>query len=207
MKILSASFAFFCVAAIPAFAQMGFTGYVGAGPTVPLNPLAGHTSDLGWNIGAGAGVSNNHAGLMLDFMYNDIGINANTLQQVGAPQGNVHTWGFTLDPIIHVAKEGPADVYFTFGGGIYHRNVEFSQPGVAQVTFFSPWFGFYPGVVGVNQVLASYSTYKGGVDGGVGMAFKLGSSRAKIFAEARYHYIFTAPTATTMIPVTVGVRW
>lgn len=76
---------------------------------------------------------------MLDFMYNDIGINQGVLNQVGAPQGNVHTWGFTLDPVVHVTQEGPADVYLTAGGGIYHRNVEFSQPGVAGVTFFDPW--------------------------------------------------------------------
>lgn len=207
MNKLSTFIAIGAISAIPAFCQAGFTGYVGGGTTVPLNPLASHTSNVGWNVSAGAGVSNNHYGLMLDFLYTDIGINGNTLSQVGAPQGNVHTWGFTLDPVIHVTREGPADVYFTAGGGIYHRNVEFSQPGVAEFTAFSPWFGFYPAVVGTNQILASYSVYKGGVDGGMGVAFKLGSSRAKIFAEARYHYIFTAPTATTMIPVTVGVRW
>jgi hypothetical protein len=207
MKTFSTYLAISCLAAIPAFSQANFTGYVGAGPTVPLNPLASRTSNVGWNISAGGGISNDHVGLMLDFMYNDIGINGTTLAQVGAPQGNVHTWGFTLDPVIHLTREGPADVYLTAGGGIYRRNVEFSQPGVAEVGFFSPWFGYYPGLVGVNQVLASYTTYKGGVDAGAGVAFRLGSSRAKIFAEARYHYIFTAPTATTMIPVTVGLRW
>ncbi len=94
MKTFSTYFAVFCLGAIPGFCQTGFTGYVGAGPTVPLNPLANHTSDVGWNVSAGGGISNDHVGLMLDFMYNDIGINANTLAQVGAPQGNVHTWDF-----------------------------------------------------------------------------------------------------------------
>ncbi len=90
---------------------------------------------------------------------------------------------------------------------VSNRNIEFTQPGVAEVGFFSPWFGYYPALIGTNQVLASYSVYKGGVDAGAGVSFRLGSSRAKIFAEARYHYIFTSPTATTMIPVTVGLRW
>lgn len=207
MKRISSLLALCGLAALPGLAQVQFTGFVGAGPTVPLNPLAPHTSNVGWDISMGAGVTNNHAGIMLDFLYNDIGINGTTLNQVGAPQGNVRTWGFTLDPVFHVTQEGPVDLYVTGGGGIYHRNIEFSQPGVAETTFFSPWFGFYPGLVGVNQVLASYSVYKGGVDGGVGMSVRLGSSRIKAFAEARYHYIFTSPTATTMIPVTVGLRW
>jgi hypothetical protein len=207
MKTFSLCLAFCFVATLPTFAQPRFTGFVGAGPTVPLNPTAKRTEDLGWNISAGGGLSNNHVGLMLDFMFNDIGVNQNLLNQVGAPNGTVKTWGFTLDPVIHVTQEGPADVYVTGGGGIYHRNVEFTQPGVAATTFFDPWFGFYPGLVGTNQVLASYSQYKGGLDGGMGVSFKLGSSRVKAFAEARYHYIFTRPVATTMIPVTVGLRW
>lgn len=207
MKTSLTCFALCCLAAFPSLAQPRFTGFVGAGPTVPLNPTAKRTDDVGWNIAAGGGVSNNHIGLMVDFMYNDIAINGNTLSQVGAPEGKIRTWGFTLDPVIHVTQEGPADIYFTAGGGIYNRTVEFSQPGVAQATFFDPWFGFYPGLVGTNQILASYSQYKGGVDGGVGVSFRLGPSRVKAFMEARYHYIFTSPTATTMIPVTVGLRW
>jgi hypothetical protein len=207
MKTIATLFAVCCAAALPGFAQMQFTGFVGAGPSVPLNPLASHTSNVGWDISAGGGITGKHVGIMLDFLYNDTGINGSTLSQVGAPQGNVHTWGFTLDPVFHVTQEGPVDIYVTGGGGIYHRNVEFSQPGFAEVGFFSPWFGYYPGVIGVNQVLASYDVYKGGVDGGVGMSVRLGSSRVKAFAEARYHYIFTAPTATTMIPITVGLRW
>ncbi len=207
MKTITCLFGICLIAALPGIAQTQFTGFVGAGPTVPLNPLAQRTSNVGWDISAGAGVTGKHAGIMLDFLYNDTGINGSTLSQVGAPQGNIHTWGFTLDPVLHVTQEGPVDLYVTGGGGIYHRNIEFSQPGYAEVGFFSPWFGYYPGVIGVNQVLASYSVYKGGVDGGVGMSVRLGSSHVKVFAEARYHYIFTSPTATTMIPVTVGLRW
>lgn len=207
MKKIATYLSLCCLAAMPALAQVNFTGYVGGGPTVPLNPLANRVSGEGWNVSAGAGATNNHFGLMLDFMYNDLGINQRVLTQVGAPQGNVHTWGFTLDPVIHLTQEGPVDVYATFGGGIYHRNIEFTQPGVATATFFDPWFGFYPGLIGTNQILASYSVYKGGVDGGAGLSFRLGSSHVKAFAEARYHYIFTSPTATTLIPVTIGLRW
>jgi hypothetical protein len=58
-----------------------------------------------------------------------------------------------------------------------------------------------------NQIIGSFGQYKGGIDGGAGLSFKLGSSNVKAFAEARYHHIFTRQVATDMIPVTFGIRW
>ena len=34
-----------------------------------------------------------------------------------------------------------------------------------------------------------------------------GDSNVKIFAEARYHYIYTTPIRTTLLPVTFGFRF
>ena len=138
---------------------------------------------------------------MLDFLFNDIPINQPQLAQVQATEGSVRTWGFTLDPVFHVAKEGPADFYVTGGGGIYHRNVDFTQPMALNGMPADPWFGNYAGTA------TSFGQYKGGIDGGVGFAVKLGASRLKLFAEARYHHIYTRPVATDMIPVTFGFRW
>ncbi len=193
MKTISTYLALCCLAAIPGLAQMNLTGYVGAGPSVPLNPLAGQTADKGWNIAAGGGFTNHHLGMMLDFIYNDFGINSAGVSQAGASSGNIHTWGFMLDPVYHLSQEGPLDFYVTGGGGIFNRTVDFNNPGMLMA-------GFSPGP-------SSYSVYKGGVDGGAGVSFKLGSTHLKAFAEARYYYIFTAPVATTMIPITVGLRW
>jgi len=61
--------------------------------------------------------------------------------------------------------------------------------------------------VPVNQILSSYSVNKGGWNAGVGLDFKFGDSRAKLFAEARYHYVKTRSVATEILPNTVGVRW
>lgn len=198
MKTISTYIALCCFAAIPGLAQMNLTGYVGAGPTVPLNPLAGQTADKGWNISAGGGFTNHHLGMMLDFMYNDIGINPAGVSQAGASSGNIHTWGFMLDPVLHLSHEGPFDFYVTGGGGIFNRTVDFNNPGTVMAGL---------NLVPSGPVPSSYSVYKGGVDGGAGVSFKLGPTHLKAFAEARYYYIFTAPVATTMIPVTVGLRW
>jgi hypothetical protein len=195
-------------AGLPAFAQFShLTGYVGGGFTTPVNPI-GSRLDNGWNVTAGVGVNaTHHFGIMLDFIYTENGINRRFLDQVQAPDGTTRVWGFTLDPIIHVTQEGPVDFYVTGGGGIYHRTVEYTQPVIAQGVFFDPWWGFYPAAFGTNQVIGSYGQYKGGINGGVGMSFKLGRSNVKAFAEARYHHIYTRSVGTDIIPVTFGFRW
>jgi hypothetical protein len=209
MKKITYSFLFLTVVmAAPAFAQFShFTGFVGGGFTEPINPI-GTRLDRGWNVSAGAGVNaDHHFGLMLDFMFNDTPVNRTYLNQVQAPDGTVRTWGFTLDPVVHLSQEGPVDFYVTVGGGIYHRTVEYTQPVVSSGIFFDPWFGYYPAAFTSNQVIGSFGQYKGGINGGVGLAVRLGNSRVKMFAEARYHHIFTRQVPTDLIPVTFGFRW
>jgi opacity protein-like surface antigen len=199
----------FCLAALPAMAQTSrFTGYVGGGFTPPVSRL-GARLDSGWNIGAGAGVNaSSHMGVLVDFSFNNLGINQRSLANVGAPDGSTRIWSLTLNPVIRLApKESPVDVYFTGGGGLYHRTVEFTQPALAEVTGFDPWFGFYPAVIGVNQVIGSFDTYKPGWNAGAGVSVRLGASNVKVFAEARYHHMFTRRFDTTYVPVTFGFRW
>lgn len=208
MKKIASFLALSCLASVPMFAQARFTGFVGGGPTVPINPL-GARLDTGWNISAGAGVTGRTLGLNLDFMYNDMAINQNALNQFGAPDGSTRVWAFTLDPVIHFRPhaEAPVDFYLTGGGGIYHRTVEFTAPTIATVTAFDPWFGFFPVDVPANQIIGSYGVYKAGVNGGVGLSFRLGSSNLKLFTEARFHHMFTNRVDTNIVPVTIGLRW
>jgi opacity protein-like surface antigen len=210
MKPIASFITVCCLAALPALAQPSFlTGYVGAGFTEPLNPLGSHL-DTGWNISAGAGTNfNPHFGLMLDFLYDHNDINSTSLQNIGAPNGDMHLFAFSLNPVVHLApKESPVDVYITGGGGVYHRTIEFTQPTLVGTTFFSPWFGFYPGVIAANQVIGSFTVVKPGFNVGAGAEFRLGSSHTKLFAEARYHRMFiTNSIDTTILPVTFGVRW
>jgi len=208
MKKLAFLSSIFCLLSFPACAQFSrFTGFVGGGVTPPINPIASRL-DVGWNASAGAGINlNHHLGVMLDFTFNEVGINQTALQQAQAPGGSVRVWGFTLDPVVHLTQEGPVDVYVTGGGGIYNRTVEYTQPAIVTTAVFDPWFGFYPAAFSANEVIGSLGQYKGGINGGVGVSLQLRQSKAKLFAEARYHHIFTRNVATDIIPVTFGLRW
>jgi Outer membrane protein beta-barrel domain len=182
-----------------------YTGNIGVGFTEPVNS-AGSFLDTGWNIQAGGGINFlTNLGAMVEFNYNSFGINSATLEGLGAPGGNVNIWSFTLDPIVHLNHTGPVDVYFTGGGGIYHRLDQLTQPAYGFAPIITP-FGFFNVPTVGDIVLSSYSVNKPGVNVGAGITF--GSIwRARFYAEARYHRMFTDGGDTDFVPVTFGVRW
>ena len=184
-----------------------FSFNIGAGFTEPVGNTGRHL-DMGWNLEAGGGFNfGPYLSAMLDLGYNHMGINSGTLDAIGVPGGLVTVFSATVDPVIHLTPHGRFDIYITGGGGLYHRYQEFTQPALASTVGFDPFFGFFPAVVGVNQVLASYSVNKPGYDFGAGIA--LGSKwHGKFYAEARYNHMFNNHGAhTDYLPVSFGFRW
>jgi hypothetical protein len=180
---------------------------VGAGFTTPVGDT-GTRTDLGWNVRAGVGVNfSPYVGLMVNAGYDNVGINSSTLANIGVPGGRMSVFSATLDPIVHLTPKRHFDLYVTGGGGLFHRYQEFTAPTVAITTGFDPFFGFFPVALAANQVLASYSVNKPGIDVGMGVAF--GSKfHGKFFAEARYNRIFMDRLPDTeYMPVTFGFRW
>ncbi len=169
---------------------------------------SGRRLDTGWNFNGGVGYNfNPYVGLMGQFDYNQMDINAATLNSLGFPGGDVNMWSVTLDPIVHTHPRGPVDLYFIGGGGLYHRRQEFTQPSTAVFTGFDPFFGFFPVAVPTTQVLTSYSVNKPGVNGGIGLSFGT-RWHVKFYAEARYHRMFLGSDRhTDYLPVTFGLRW
>jgi hypothetical protein len=169
---------------------------------------SGRRLDTGWNFNGGVGYNfSSYVGLMGQFDYNQMDINAATLNSLGFPGGDVNMWSLTLNPIVHTNPRGPVDVYFIGGGGLYHRRQEFTQPTTSVFTGFDPFFGFYPVAVPTTQVLTSYSVNKPGVNGGVGMSFGT-KWHVKFYAEARYNRMFLGGDRhTDYLPVTFGLRW
>jgi hypothetical protein len=200
---------FMMVGALSAQEFSRFAFNAGAGFTQAVGDT-GTRLDLGWNARLGAGVNfSPYVGLMVNAGYDNMGVNPSTLSNIGVPGGRMSVFSATLDPIVHFNPKGRVDFYVTGGGGLFHRYQEFTAPTVSIVTGFDPFFGFVPVALPANQVLASYSVNKPGVDIGAGIAF--GSKwHGKFFAEAKYMRIFMgnrAPNDTEYIPVTFGFRW
>jgi Outer membrane protein beta-barrel domain len=184
-----------------------FTFAVGGGFTQTVGNTGRHLDD-GWNIMAGGGINfSRYVGAMVDVGYNRFGINSVTLNNAGFPGGNVSVFSATLDPIVHLNPGHHVDVYAIGGGGFFRLNQEFTQPGVATVTGFDPFFGFYNFGVPTTEILSSYSVNKPGID--VGAGFAVGTRfHGKLFAEARYDRIFMSNDRhVDYIPVSFGLRW
>ena len=180
----------------------------GAGFTSPVSRSSDHL-DTGWNVQGGIGYNFTPAiGAKLQLDYNQMGIKSSVLDNIGIPGGNVKVFSATVDPIVHLLPHSHFDVYAIGGGGLYHRTQEFTAPTVATVTGFNPFFGFFfPVAVPANQVLASYTVNKPGINGGMGIAFG-NRAHGKFFAEARWTRIFlTSSIHQDYVPVSFGFRW
>ena len=185
-----------------------FTFNAGAG----FSPLVGQISDRlnnGWNITVGGGYRfTRHFETNLQFTYNGFGVKPLVLQEAGVPSANSHLWSLTIDPKLRLHPFGRLDPYFTGAVGYYRRTIQFTQPTVAAIDVFDPFFGFFffPTLVPANIVLGNVT--RGGVGGNLGAGFDfpfVGGTR--VFTEAKYQYASTGSIPTRMIPLTLGVRW
>jgi hypothetical protein len=134
---------------------------------------------------------------MLDAIFSDSGITDTALARAGARRGSQRYWAVTVDPIFHVNERGPVDFYLTGGGGVYSQKTQYRASS---------------GLVGQDSgrydLISSRTLYKPGVDGGAGFSFRLDHrSSIKVFAEARYHHMFTRGPGASFIPVTLGIRF
>ena len=206
---IASCFGLLMVSAMSAQEFSRFAFNVGGGFTQGLGDT-GRVTDMGWNARAGAGVNfSPHVGLMVNLGYDNLGINSSTLATFGAPGGRMSVFSATVGPIVHFNPQGNVDFYVFGNGGLFRRYQEFTAPTVSVVTGFDPFFGFYPVGVPSNEILASYSVNKPGLDVGAGISFGR-KWNGKFFAEARYARIFMGnrfSNDTEFLPVTFGFRW
>lgn len=185
-----------------------FSFEFGGGFNKPIGYLDNRL-DTGWNVNTGGGINfTPHIGLMGQFLFTDSGLTRSYLNSVSEPNGSFRMWALTADPTYRFNPRGRFDFYLIGGGGVYHRTIEFTQPTIATVTVFDPFFGiFYPAGVPADQVIGSFGTTRPGINGGGGFTYRIGSGNAKFFAETRYHVMFTKNQNTSVLPVTFGFRW
>ena len=147
---------------------LNFSG--GAGFSVPIEG-AGRDLNTGWNLGFRGGYNlSSHWAADLEFGYSHWGLNSAALARYGEPNGSSGIWSLTFNPVYHFAPHSRMNPYVTSGFGLYHRNLTLTRAAVVNTLVCDFFFGFcFPTAVGVNQVVASSSTYKGGYNAGAGI--------------------------------------
>jgi hypothetical protein len=186
---------------------------LGAGFNVP----AGNTTtwqSVGYTVNLGGGWNfTNRIGLLAEYGFNASNIPQSTLTNIAEPQGNVHVWSLTLEPIFYYKTSGHIGGYVTGGGGFYRKLTSFTEPVLAGY-YCDYFYGCFPQYA--NITLSHFSSNQGGVNIGTGVTFKPNADgKAKLYAEARYVWVDSPATSSSavgtgtvgMFPVTFGFRW
>ncbi len=189
----------------------------GAGFDAPIGNTK-NSQTFGYNVKLGGGWNfSKQVGLLLEYEFNRTGIPnsvlaANQAPDGTIPNGNVHMWGITLDPIFYFKNSGSWGGYVTGGGGFYRKLTSFTEP-IYEGTICDYYYGCYPAYG--SQTISHFSSNQGGLNIGAGFTHRLGEGNAKLYGEARYLWINsprssgnTVGTGTvSMIPVTFGIRF
>ena len=182
-----------------------------------LNVPAGNTNtwqNVGYTINIGGGwMFTDRLGVLAEYGFNRANIPTDTLTNVGEPQGNVHVWSLTLDPIFYYKTSGHFGGYVTGGGGFYRKLTSFTEP-VYVGDYCDYFYGCYPQYS--NVTLSHFSSNQGGANFGTGVTFKPNvDGKVKLFAEARYVWVDSPKSSNSavgtgtvgMFPITFGFRF
>jgi hypothetical protein len=186
--------------------------------TAPVNPTA-HFVNVGGGFVVGAGYNASKRNAFIgEFMWNRLGASDAALAPIRdalqTHDVNGHGNLFALTGNYRFELRGKTTgVYFIGGGGWYRRTANLSTH-VATGSSISctptwEWWGFEckSGTVISDQTLASSTSDALGLNGGVGITFKVAEPRYRFYVEARYHYAPTKNVKTELIPITIGIRF
>ena len=170
----------------PAF-SLGVLG----GVSIPTGNLSDGASS-GWHGGAFIGLN---PGLPISFRIEGVVHDFGTKSVSPATGVTVKDHGViinaNLDGVWHFPTTGMLQPYLIAGGGVYDvgNTASCSATGSGSCT------GFKKGKATLNRF---------GINGGAGVNLKL--SGLAVFAEARYHDVFTSGNSSQMVPISVGLR-
>ncbi len=192
-----------------------FTFSLGTGITTPLNPTAQYTGVSG-NFAASLGYKlSNRQSVNGEFLYSGLPGSVYVIQPVKLPtvSSNVYYLGANYRYQVDRIGGSVFGIYGIVGGGWYDRYITVDQtyivPAGTPCVPIWTWWGY---ACDSNGYVSSYTVAKkggstGGFNGGFGFSIALGGGKWKFFSEARYHYAFNENVPTTMIPVTLGIRY
>lgn len=175
--------------------EQRFNFSLGGGYTQPLSDAKDHFGG-GYNINVGFQVNVTPViGIEGLYGFNGLGEKRITLPVSGTPGGGTVPTDFFANmnmqygtvSLVAQKPDGAARPYGLVGMGVYYRPVEVTTPGVGYVPgYCDPWWYIcYPGgFVPVDNIIGSRSSTD------FGMVFGGGVTFGKLYAEARYHYIW-----------------
>jgi hypothetical protein len=203
--------------AVPLFADdyEKFSFKAGAGISTPLNPTGAYAGVSGNVVfGAGYNINKNNA-VVGEFMWSGLPSNLFVIQPVKAPFSKINLFTLTVNyrRQFDRLKGSPFGVYLIGGGGWYYRYVSIDKnyvvPAgtVCQPAYYWWGYGCDPSGYVHTQTVASKGSSTGGLNAGTGFTIRFSDSNWRFFTEARYHYGFTERIPTTLVPVTIGMRY
>jgi hypothetical protein len=174
--------------------KAGWNFQAGGGFAVTPRPAPGHKWSLFMNV---------------NFMFDKLGVQQAALQQarilnptsVGlleANSGKAKFYSTTLDPTIRFPVPGRVSVYVFGGFGWFRRNLEFTGAS-GQGALLQPG----------SPVVFGNGGNSGAYDAGAGINLKpLRKPRGLMFyVEARLLHGLAINNATTLVPISAGIRW
>ncbi len=191
------------MAVAPLVQSQGLEETQGAiGGAFPAGPTDSRL-EAGWSFAFG-GVYwfSERVGIHTELAVHRFGLSDRLRNAIGpAKDGLATILSIPVNGMFRLHGEGGSGLYILGGLGIYHRQLELSEPATAPLAMDEPWAGTRAGWVPSETL----STTRGGVDGGLGWEMPL--DRGYFFVEIRYHRIFTRDLPTEFIPVVVGTRF
>jgi hypothetical protein len=179
------------------------------------SPISSSLNTTGYSFLLGGGYNfNKYLGTMLEYRFDDLGIQNSVLQSLLALcgsqncpygiSGNTHAWSFTLDPVYNIRTKGHWGGYVTGGGGFYRLLTSFNTP--VDLGVICTIYGCYEDYG--NATVAHYSSNQGGLNIGGGVFWKPNPDQhGGIFADVRYEWLDSPGSSTKILPVTFGYRW
>lgn len=186
--------------------------------TAPLGPTAQHVH-WGWGASASAGYNfDRRNALVGEFMWNALYPTSQTLRpiQIALNTNKVKGHGnlFALTGGYRFELRGRSlGTYLIAGGGWYYRTASLSRPIPDGTTIGCvpawAWWGYdcSSGLVVSDLTEIHSNTSALGVNGGLGMTFRVGEAPYRMYAEARYHFAPTKNVSTQILEVTWGIRY
>lgn len=180
----------------------------GGGLTTITGTQAG-SLDHGGNVQVNGGYFlNRHLGITANFMWSDLGITRAALDSANEPDGKTNVYAVTADPTVRWPLGHGFTAYALGGAGFLRQNVTFTQPVVVDTYrhIFHKIQHSYHEPSARDIVLARIISNSGGFDigGGINMPWP---GAVKVFMEARYFRGFTSNADTSVVPITLGLRW